>query len=153
MSHLGHERVSISHEILPARRPASPQAKLRIKSKRGARFANGDHSIVVSNIVDPGSPARKREAGGLRRGIDVQAWLARGLLVPRGWSIKEAIAQDDGLETPRAEHLPFHIGGAFDGNRPLRVGKIERIGFGMWLAVARIAKRDALHDQAPRRCG
>src|SRR5439155_17320649 len=96
--------------------PASPQAKLRIKSERGARFADGDHSIVVSNIVDPGSPPREREAGRLRRGIDVQAWLARGLLVPRGWSIKESIAQEDGLDTPRAEHLPSHNGRAFDGN-------------------------------------
>src|SRR5258705_4509929 len=148
MSHLGHKRVSFSQEMLP--RVSSPQPKLRIKSDFGTRFGDGDYAIVVSDIVDAGSPAREREARGLRRGIDVQAWLARGIFVPRAWSIEEAVAQDDGIETRRAERLVFHIGGAFDRNRPLRIRRIERIRLGMRLAAACIAKRDALHDKAPR---
>jgi hypothetical protein len=74
--------------------------------------------------------------------------VARGIFVPRAWSIDEAVAQDDGIETPRAEHLVFHIGGAFDRDRPLRIRRIERIRLGMRLAAACIAKRDALHDVA-----
>src|SRR5262249_55510311 len=102
------------------------------------------------DVVDAGSPAREREACGLRRGVDVQAWFARRFFVPRAWSVEKAIAQDDAIETLRAEHLVFHIRGAFDRNRPLRVRKIERIGLDMRPAAACIAKRDAWYDQAPR---
>src|SRR5215472_7327314 len=152
MSHLGHNGSSFGKKCYRRARPVSPQAKLRIKAEFGARFGDGDHSVVIGDVVDAASAARKRKTRALRCGIDVQTWLAGWPLVPRAWSIEEAIAQDEAIEALRAEHLVFHIGGAFDRDRPLRVRKVERSRLPMRLAAACIAKGDALHDEAPRRC-
>src|SRR6266508_421949 len=147
MSHLDHNSVALSQETLQ-RGPSSRQSNLWVEAELGAHFGDRDYAILIRDIVDAGA-ARQREQRSLCGSIDVQSRLTGRLLVPSARSIEEAIAQDDGIETGR-EHLLLHIGGAFDRNRPRRIGQIERIGLGMRPAASPIAKRDALYDEAPR---
>src|SRR5262249_61027833 len=114
---------------------ASAGAIVGIPTKLAARLVVRHRGARLTDVVDAGRAALGGEDGRARRGVDVDAGAAAGLLAGAG-AVKPAVAEDDALHRRGAEDRALEGDHAPDGDGAVTArGDVERIVLEVRLAA------------------